>query len=171
VFFNFDWAPVTGVFWLLAGALWSSAASFRDEGVSVSEPAAVGWSVPSALWRPALAVALVAVAVLLAVLPVMAEVWSYRGRADLAVRVDPLQAQYHWWFGDSLVATGDVAGGIAELRRASDLGETEPAMYVDLGDTEVRVGDRAAARHAFERALQIDPYYTPAQESLAGTGP
>ena len=102
------------------------------------------------------AVALAVVAVVLAVLPILADTWFVRGRADLAVRVDPLQAQYHWAIG-----TAD------ELRRAADLGETEPSMYVQLGDQERLLGDLGAARRAYRRALEIDPFYAPAAQRLA----
>src|SRR5947209_1346908 len=113
--------------------------------------------------RPALAVALAIAAVIFAVafavLPVLADVWYLKGRADLAVRVDPLQARYHW-----------AIGTVEELRKAADLGETEPDLYVQLGDREAQLGNRAAARRAYQRALQIDPYFSPAAQRLAALG-
>ena len=173
VLLNFDWAPATGAFWLLAGALWSSASPPGEEGDAARGADPVGWRVPAAVWRPVGAVALAVVAVLLAVLPVMADGWYSRGRSDLAVRVDPLQAQYHWSLGDGLIAGGKVAGGVEELRRAAGLGETEPGMFVDLGDEERRLGLVAQARSDYQRALKIDPYYSPATDRLAAstTGP
>ena len=157
-FFNFDWAPATGAFWLLAGTLWSA-----------TLPPPVGGRVGGRglSWQPLAAVALVVVAVLLAVFPVLADVWYLKGRADLAVRVDPLQAQYHWSLGQGLVAKHDLRGGIAELQRAADLGETEPSLYVELGDRQAQFGDLDAARSAYRRALAIDPYYTPARQRLS----
>ena len=146
VLLNFDWAPVTGVFWLLAGTLWA-------EVQPVPGPPRF------AVWRPVAAVGLVAAAVVFGVLPVIADMWYLRGRADLAVRADPLQAQYHW-----------ALGTLPELRRAAELGETTPDMYVQLGDAELRAGDPAAARRAYQRALEIDPYFTPASERLAAMG-
>jgi tetratricopeptide (TPR) repeat protein len=101
-------------------------------------------------------VLLVIAAVVFAVFPVLADVWYLRGRSDLAVRVDPLQAQYHWAFGT-----------LPELRRAAELGETTPDLYVQLGDAELQAGNRAAARRAYQRALEIDPYFTPAQSRLS----
>lgn len=142
VVFNFDWAPATGVFWLLAGTLWATV-----------HPSPAGVRV---IWRQAVALLLVAAAVVLAVFPILADVWYLRGRSDLAVRVDPLQAQYHWSIGT-----------IPELQRAADLGETTPDMYVTLGDEEARAGDVPAARRAYERALEIDPFFTPASQRLA----
>jgi Flp pilus assembly protein TadD len=121
-----------------------------------------------ALWRPAIAVILVAAATAFAALPVLADVWYSRGRSDLAVRADPLQAQYHWTWGQTLIARGQMAAGVNELRRAAELGETEPSLYVELGDRETQLGRQAQARADYERALVIDPYYAPAQQRLAG---
>jgi len=106
----------------------------------------------------------------LAVLPVLADVWYLRGRADLAVRVDPLQAQYHWSLGQGLVARGDLAAGVTELQRAADLGETEPSLYVELGDHLAQLGRRDEARRAYQRALEVDPFYSPAQQRLRTLG-
>jgi Flp pilus assembly protein TadD len=114
-------------------------------------------------------VATAVVAVALGVLPLVADVWYLQGRADLSVRVDPLQARYHWALGQALVAEGSVTQGVAEMRRAADLGETEPGLYVELGDREAQLGRVAEARQEYRRALEIDPYYTPAAQRLAGT--
>ncbi|HSS61022.1 MAG TPA: O-antigen ligase family protein, partial [Candidatus Limnocylindrales bacterium] len=150
VAFNFDWAPATGVWWLLAGTLWAGLPPHPDP------PRQAGRGSP---WRLAIAVSLVVAAVVFAVFPLLADVWYLKGRSDLAVRVDPLQAQYHW-----------AIGTLPELRRAAELGETTPDLYVQLGDAEARAGDRAAARRAYERALEIDPYFTPASQRLAALG-
>lgn len=147
VLFNFDWAPVTGVFWLLAGTLWASA----EPPVETSRKAGA--------WSKLVAIGLVIGAVALGVFPVLADVWYLRGRSDLAVRADPLQAQYHWAFGT-----------LPELQRAADLGETTPDMYVQLGDAYLNAGNRAAARRAYSRALEIDPYFTPASQRLTALG-
>jgi O-antigen ligase len=147
VFFNFDWAPATGPFWLLAGTLWAAASPPHSWGGGPQGRRGIS---------AAVAVLLVIAAVVFAVFPVLADVWYLRGRSDLAVRVDPLQAQYHWAFGT-----------LPELRRAAELGETPPDLYVQLGDAELQAGNRAAARRAYQRALEIDPYFTPAQSRLS----
>jgi tetratricopeptide (TPR) repeat protein len=95
----------------------------------------------------------------LSILPILADAWYVRGRSSLAVLVDPLQAQYHW-----------AIGTVPELQAAANLGETDPGMYVDLGDAELRLGDRTEARRAYRRALEIDPFYTPATQRLAALG-
>jgi hypothetical protein len=162
VLFNFDWAPVTGAFWLLAGTAWSAVRAREAATSEQPVPRAITW------WRPAMAALLVVAATVLAVMPTLADVWYARGRSDLAVKVDPLQAQYHWTWGQNLIARGQLSQGVDELKRAADLGETDPALYVELGDREMQLGRRTQARAAYARALEIDPFYGPAQQRLAG---
>jgi O-antigen ligase len=167
VVFNFDWAPATGAFWLLLGTLWSE---IRSAEGSPGAGAPVEAGDRPALWRSALAVAMVLVAIALGVLPVLADTWYLQGRSDLAVRVDPLQSRYHWALGQVLVAQGSVAQGVEEMRRAAELGETEPGLYVELGDREAQLGHVAQARADYRRALEIDPFYAPASQRLATSG-
>jgi Flp pilus assembly protein TadD len=117
-----------------------------------------------------LAVALALTAVALGALPLLADTWYLQGRTELSVRIDPLQARYHWALGQGLVANGSAAQGVVEMRLAADLGESEPGLYIDLGDAEARLGRLAAARVDYQRALQIDPYYSPARQRLAALG-
>jgi O-antigen ligase len=169
VLFNFDWAPATGAFWLLAGTAWSGVRAAETE--SSTTLVADGVSPRgTATARSLVALALAGAAVWFGAMPVLAEIWNWQGRSDLAVTVDPLQARYHWNLGTSLTASGDARGGLAELQRAADLGETEPQVYVDLGDAELKRGDDAAARRDYQRALVIDPYYAPAHQRLADLG-
>jgi Flp pilus assembly protein TadD len=56
---------------------------------------------------------------------------------------------------------------VDELKRAGELGETDPGLYVELGDREKQLGRPAQARADYVRALEIDPYYGPAQQRLA----
>ncbi|MGH7760481.1 MAG: O-antigen ligase family protein [Candidatus Dormibacteraceae bacterium] len=167
VIFNFDWAPATGAFWIVAGTAWSAVRSFEVERtVSGTVPRAGG----PAMWRSGAAIALALAAVLLGALPLLADTWYLQGRTELAVRIDPLQARYHWALGQGLVAHGSAAKGVEEMRLAADLGETEPGLYIELGDAEARLGRIAAARSDYERALQIDKYYSPARQRLAALG-
>jgi hypothetical protein len=165
VAFNFDWAPATGAFWLLAGTAWSGVRAAENGQACVVDVA------PShRAGRSVLALVMAVAAVWFGVMPVLAEVWEFRGRPDLAVMADPLQAQYHWDLGAGYIASGNAQAGVAELQRAADLGETEAGLYVDLGDADARLGDRASARRAYEEALLIDPYFEPARQRLAGLG-
>jgi len=154
VLFNFDWAPATGAFWLLAGTLWSVPPHSWGGGAEGAGGAARNYSL-----RLAVAVALIAAALVFAVFPILADTWYLKGRPDLAVKVDPLQAQYHW-----------AIGTVEQLRQAADLGETEPDMYLELGDMELQLGNRDQARRDYQRALEIDPYFTPASQRLAALG-
>jgi len=167
VLFNFDWAPATGAFWLLAGTAWSA---IRAAGDTPAVEAAPESEAELAWWRSGLAVALGLAAVLLAAMPVLADIWYYQNRADLSVRVDPLQSRYHWSLGEALVAQGNRSTGVEEMQRAADFGETEPSLYVELGDTQLQLGRISQARDAYRRALAIDPFYAPAAQRLASLG-
>ena len=167
VLFNFDWAPATGALWLLAGTAWSAIRAAETETsvpiVTIVEP-------PRSAARSVVALALAVAAVWFGMMPVLAEAWNWKGRPDLAVKVDPLQARYHWSLGLSLVASGDPRAGTAELRTAANLGETEPQLYVDLGDWDLKLGDAASARRDYQMALLIDPYFAQAHQRLVDLG-
>jgi O-antigen ligase len=169
VAFNFDWAPATGAFWLLAGTAW---AGVRAAETARAEPApAPGGNhaaPPHMAMRSVGAVLLALAAAWLAVTPLLADVWYYQNRTDLAVLADPLQARYHWVYGEDLFRRGLIAQGVVELRKAADLGETEPSLYVELGDREQELGNQAQARKDYQRALEIDPYWAPARQKLSG---
>ncbi|MDQ6773494.1 MAG: O-antigen ligase family protein [Candidatus Dormibacteraeota bacterium] len=143
---NFDWAPATGAFWLLAGTAWSAVAPARR-----TLPGAA----PSAALRRG-AVAGVAM-LLVGVLAALAADAAYRGgNATLGARLNPLQPRY-------AAATGSLAG----LRRATDLRDPDPATYVALGDLLQRSGHSAPARAAWEEALAVFPYDRAARRRLA----
>ncbi len=163
VFFNFDWAPATGAFWLLLGTCWSAARASQSTDRQEQRK-------PVPLRRALGAVALALVGAVLASLPVVAEAWYAGGRNDLAVRVDPFQSQYHRALGETLIAQGYGFDGLQELRIAASLGNSDPGLYVELGDEELQYGDPASARKDYEMALTIDPFWEPARQRLAGTG-
>ena len=167
VVFNFDWAPVTGVFWLLAGAGWSAA---QAEASGATPAPAVALTASQTARRLAGAVGLVAVAVFFGALPVLAEAWYSNGRPDLAVSADPLQAQYRRALGEALIQQDRQSEGVEQLSLAASLGETDPGLYVELGDAELAQGNVDDARAAFRRALEIDPYWAPARQRLYGGG-
>jgi hypothetical protein len=167
VLFNFDWAPATAAFWLLAGTAWSAVQAAERGGVAPVSPVRRQWTYSR---RVAGAVGLALVAATLAALPILAEAWYSQGRPDLAVKVDPLQVQYHRAFGEELVARGSQADGLHELELAASLGATDPGLYVELGDAELRSGNAAKARAAYRMALTVDPFWAPAEERLAANG-
>jgi hypothetical protein len=96
----------------------------------------------------------------LAVPPQVADLQLYAGRPDRAAAIDPLQARYQ-----------AAVGGLAALRRAAALGDTDPAMYVALGDAEARAGHPEAARAAYREALARYPYDAVAGQRLGSAVP
>lgn len=167
VAFNFDWAPATAAFWLLAGTAWSAvrAASTKDESQADAGSARSGMAA-----RALAAIALAAAVVCLGVMPVFADVWYFGGRLDLSVAADPLQGRYHWQYGKGFLANGSPSRGLSEMQLAARLGESDPQLYVDIGDAEQGLGRAADAQAAYRMALKIDPFYTPARQRLAGKG-
>jgi O-Antigen ligase len=163
VLFNFDWAPATGAFWLIAGTLWAACRMPAAATPAAATPRAY-W------WRPPVAVLLVAAAMTFAVAPALADYFYIHGRTETAVQIDPLQAQYWWGLAESDFGQGALRAGVAALQHATELGETDPTLYVQLGDRRLQLGDRDGARRAYERALEIDPYFTPARQKLNALG-
>jgi O-antigen ligase len=111
---NFDWVPVTGPAWLLAGVVWSV-------GVGYSPPSQERAGHAAPLRLTAAVIATVA-AIAFGVLPIIADNAYYRGDARLAVTLDPVQARYHSALAENLEAGGDAQGAAAERRRATELG-------------------------------------------------
>jgi O-antigen ligase len=139
---NFDWAPATASFWLLAGS-----------GAGVPAVATVARARPLR-WVAGAGALLLGLA--LAVPPQVADIAYYAGRPGLAATIDPLQPAY--W-----AARGDLDG----LRQAAALGDPDPAAYLALGDAESRAGHPAAAAAAYRRALQRYPFDADARERLS----
>src|ERR1700694_2453493 len=169
VLFNFDWAPATGAFWLLAGTAWSGV---REAEAESGLRAAAGGDPGPRLkaLRSVGAVGLAVGVIWLGAVPVLGDGWYAHGRLDLAVVADPLQGRYHWGVGEGLVATGSPSRGVNEMLVASRLGESNPQLYVDIGDAEQGLGRPLEARAAYQTALIIDPFFTPARQRLAGMG-
>ncbi|TMC70948.1 MAG: O-antigen ligase family protein [Chloroflexi bacterium] len=168
VLFNFDWAPATGAFWLLAGTAWSGVRASETAGST--QPGRPD-PVPRQRALRSLAAALLAVVVVwLGVAPILADIWYYQGKLELAAAADPIQGRYAWVFGKSLVARGFPIGGLQEMKVAAHQGESDPQLYVDIGDAEVALGHSADARAYYLMALKIDPYFVPARQRLAGKG-
>jgi O-antigen ligase len=165
VLFNFDWAPATGAFWLLAGTAWSGvrAAEAKESRARESHPR-------TGALRSLGATALAVGVIWFALLPVLADVWYAQNRLDLAVVADPLQGKYHWAFGQGLVAIGSPSSGLNEMQLAATLGESDPQLYVDIGDTERGLGRPDEATAAYRMALKIDPFNVTARRRLAGIG-
>jgi hypothetical protein len=142
---NFDWAPTTGPFWLLAGAAWAGSRS----GAAEPRP-------PTGWLRPVAAVTAALVALALVVPAQVADVAYYLGHADRAASLDPFQPRYQ-------AATGDLAG----LERAAMLNDPDPTTYVSLGDALRAAGRPRQARAAYRHALEIYPFDRQARQRLS----
>ena len=169
VLFNFDWVPATGVFWLLAGTAWSEVRGAETED-GLAAPAARRDATRVSTAATLLAVALAVAVVWLGAMPVLADVWYYQSRLDLSVIVDPVQGRYHWALGQGLVAIGSTSRGLTQMQLAAKLGESDPQLYVDIGDADEQLGHAAEAQAAYRTAVIIDPYFRPARDRLAGKG-
>ncbi len=63
-----------------------------------------------------------------------------------------------WLFrGRYRTERGDCRGAAADFDQATSLAPANPAAYSASGVAKLCLGDRAGARRAFERALQLDP--------------
>jgi len=104
---------------------------------------------------------LVVAAVFFGVMPVLADTWYSQGRPQLAWQ----------WIRCKPDTTGprpeqNRVGRFSAAESRSCSGrptsvENEPQLYVDLGDAELKLGDRASAGRDYNRALLIDPYFAP----------
>jgi O-antigen ligase len=165
VLFNFDWAPATGAFWLLAGTAWSGVRAAEPKE-SASDQSRLRTTALRTLGATTLAVA----AIWFGVMPVVADVWYSQNRPDLSVIVDPYQGKYHWALGQTLVAIGSPTRGLNQMLLAARLGESDPQLYIDIGDAELGLGRPAEARASYLMALEIDPFNVTARRILAGMG-
>lgn len=51
--------------------------------------------------------------------------------------------------------------------RAADVSSADPVPWFNLGSTRLMFGDKVGAKSAFERTLELDPYYLEARAQLA----
>jgi Flp pilus assembly protein TadD len=73
-----------------------------------------------------------------------------------------------WLFrGRYRTERGDCRGAAADFDHATSLSPTNAAAYSASGVARLCLGDRAGARRAFERALQLDPAQPKVHEYLS----
>jgi len=154
---NFDWAPATGAVWALAGLAWSYAQP---------PPPPSGRDLPAL--RGGVALLGLLVGLLLAVPPLFADVAYHSGDPARAVALDPLQARYHQALGEQRGSSSPQ--GLAELRRARDLGDYDYSFLIELGDAERKDGHLAEARRAYQAALNVYPFDPMAPQRLRDLG-
>jgi tetratricopeptide (TPR) repeat protein len=148
---NFAWAPVTAPLWILAGVAWAAAQAGQVERATFMRRRAV--AVPASLL-------LISAGMYLAAAPLVADIAYQRGQPRLAATAFPLQAEYHRVLGER-------TSSIPELRRAAELGESDSAVFVLLGDLELGNGQRAAADADYRRAAELNPFDQAARARLA----
>ncbi len=159
---NFDWAPATGPVFLLAGMAW---AIVQAPAVPAERTEKAG---PSRLVRAGLSALAVAAGAWLSLSAVLADRDFYAGDPASAAGLDPLQYRYHQALGERLGAS--TPEGMAELRRAFDLGDYDYSFNVELGDAALRSGDRPLARAAYQRADEVYRFDPTARNRLNAMG-
>lgn len=155
---NFDWVGATAPLWLLVGVAWAAT-------VPAQVPAASRrWL---ALWVP-----LAATGITFGILPLVADARAAGANAAAAVRLDPLQPQYHRLLGEASLKDGENGLRIArdQLSQARDLGAYDAIAFIELGDVQAALGDRAGALAAYRGGLTLDPFNVTARQRLNDLG-
>ncbi|MEO5618166.1 MAG: tetratricopeptide repeat protein [Candidatus Eisenbacteria bacterium] len=107
---------------------------------------------------------------ILAQLDLLERRWSgARAHLDSARVVDPLVPGFHERMGLAWLREGRIAEATLELELAAKR-DRSVAAWALLGEAHARAGDRAAARRAFQRALEKDPGNALARRGLEGLG-
>jgi tetratricopeptide (TPR) repeat protein len=86
-----------------------------------------------------------------------------------AIAENPTNWNLHYLLGLSYRFRGDTAGAIPHLRRAEQLNSTEPSIGLALGIALQLSGRLVEAKDALWRAIELDPDYVEAYNSLALT--
>jgi len=79
----------------------------------------------------------------------------------------PDRAEGYYALGFSQFRQGQVRESLVQYRRAVQCDASNPLVHVLMGCAYRRLGDEAAAREAFKRALALDPRYDLARAYLA----
>jgi len=105
-----------------------------------------------------------------AALPPIADRCDFNGSHVVAAILDPLQARYHEEACVAAIDADDLVTAETELLLASHLGEDDAGGYVELDNVEAVLGKRDAARREYQRAVEINPYYSRARDQLNQLG-
>jgi Flp pilus assembly protein TadD len=76
---------------------------------------------------------------------------------ESALRLKPEEAEVWLFSGRYRVEKGDCAGGVSDFEKAARLDARNPAVHASLGLAYLCTGNRAAARAALARSLELDP--------------
>ncbi|MBI1811840.1 MAG: DnaJ domain-containing protein, partial [Nitrospirae bacterium] len=83
-----------------------------------------------------------------------------------AVYLDNAVAEYHYYYGLTLIRLKRFKEAGRALERAVELAPSNPAYLTDAGHIYVQLGFRQRARSSFEKAIKIDPSNNRAVEGL-----
>ena len=76
---------------------------------------------------------------------------------NVAVQAQPGNADVLLFRGRYRVDAHECAGALEDFRKAEQLAPNDPAAFASEGLARMCLGDRARARSAFARSLQLDP--------------
>ena len=90
-----------------------------------------------------------------------------RDLLDAAVRALPESVELRLFRGRTRIEQGDCRGALADFAAAADSDASRPGSWAALATAHLCLGDRAAARRAFERAVALAPERAELQRALA----
>lgn len=76
-----------------------------------------------------------------------------------ALQLDPSNATTHQWYAMFLWFTGDLPGGLAQMRTAHELDPLSPIINADLGRALLYTGQTAAAVAQYRTAIALNPRF------------
>ena len=88
-------------------------------------------------------------------------------RLEAVLKVNPSNPVAWARLSEARAETGDLEGAVAAQRRAAALRANSEFSQLALGDAELRIGNRTAARAAWRNAVALDPRYASAWARLA----
>jgi len=88
-------------------------------------------------------------------------------RLDAVLQQNPSNPVAWSRLAEARAETGDLEGAAAAQRRAALLRSSSEFSQLALGDAELRIGNRKAARTAWRKAVSLDPRYASAWARLA----
>lgn len=85
-----------------------------------------------------------------------------------AIKVDPRQASAHRLLGILRTENRDYRGAADSYRKVVELGGADADIWVSLGESLEKIGDKKGAREALEKAESLDAQNMRALQALAG---
>ncbi|HSR50145.1 MAG TPA: winged helix-turn-helix domain-containing protein [Acidobacteriota bacterium] len=95
--------------------------------------------------------------------------WNWGSAEELfrrALRHNPSYSTGHQWFASLLEVAGRTDEAQFHATEAQRLDVLSPIVHITAGTVALRSGRPDAARHSFEKALQLDPHFVEAHKGL-----